>query len=124
MRPPDAKVFDVFGNDDCRSILDLLIASEEPLTQGEIASALKLQSSLASKRMADIEAAGLVTRISSHAPYELLSREMVQGLLEVGADLAGEAADRTAAAAKALRDKRRISRMRGNALPRSAKEGP
>lgn len=122
MRPPDTSVFDVFGIEDCRRILDLLVDSGEPLTQGEIANALDLRSSVASRRMAEIEQAGLVVRASSHAPYELVFRELVHRMLEIGADLAGEVAARMSAEAQALRDERRIRGMRGRALPGGARE--
>jgi DNA-binding IclR family transcriptional regulator len=122
VRPSDAKVFDVFSVDDCRSILDLLIDSREPLTQGQIAQALKLKSSQASRRMAEIEGAGLVTRASAHAPYELIFRDKAQTMLELGADIGTEAAERIAAEASELRKERRMRRMRGSALPTEARE--
>lgn len=122
MGPPDAKVFDVFGIDECRDILDLLIDSRQPLTQGQIADALDLKSSQASRRMAEIEGAGLVRRASSHAPYELIFHEKAQTMLELGADLSAEAAEMAAAEARELRKERRMRRMRGGTLPTEARE--
>ena len=122
MSPPDAKVFDVFSIDDCRRILDLLLDSHEPLTQGQIADALNLKSSLASRRMAEIEQAGLVVRASSHAPYALTLRDKTQGMLEFGADISTEVKRREFEEAEALSKERRMRRMRGNALPTDAKE--
>lgn len=122
MPAPDAKVFEVFGIDECRGILDLLIRSHAPLTQKQIAEKLDLRSSGASRRMSEMEQAGLVARASSHGPYELLFRETVQTMLELGADLGSAVADRAAEEARALSDERRKSRMRGNALPSRARE--
>jgi DNA-binding IclR family transcriptional regulator len=115
-------VFDVLGIDDCRDILDLLIESPEPLTQGQIAAVLGLKSSLASRRMAEIEKGGLVTRASPHAPYDLAFPTQVHRVLELGADLASEVADRKATGAKSHKDERRKRGMRGSALTGSAKE--
>jgi DNA-binding MarR family transcriptional regulator len=124
MRPPDGKVFDVLGDDDCREIIDRLLESAEPLTQKRLMADLGMKSSLVSRRMGEIEDAGLATRTSSHAPYDLLFREKVRQLLELGADLASEVADRRATEAKAHVNHRRKRRMRGDGLLDAAKARP
>lgn len=111
MRPPDGIVFSILGEDDCRAILDRFVASEEPLTQRELAAELDFQSGRISRRMKEIEDAGLVARTSPHAPYTLLFRERIGDLLEMGADLASEIAMRGAEEAAIHSNRRRERRV-------------
>lgn len=122
MRQPDTKLFRVFAEDDCRLILDQLLESKEPQTQRQLSAALKLKSSVMSRRMAEIEDLGLVMRESSHAPYEILLPTMVRQFLDLGAELAGEAIGRQAEEAKTHARNRRLNGMRQGALLDRAKE--
>lgn len=111
MRPPDGIVFSILGDDDCRAILDRLVASGKPLTQRELAADLNFKSSRISRRMKEIEEGGLVARASPHAPYTLLFRERIGDLLVLGGDLASEIAMRSAEEAASHAGRRRESRV-------------
>jgi DNA-binding MarR family transcriptional regulator len=115
-------VFDVFSEDDCRRILDRLLECAEPQTQRQLSTDLELKSSVVSRRMADIEGFGLVTRASSHAPYDLHFPSMVRQLLDLGADLASAVARRKADEATAFAKERRLNGLREGALLDHAKE--
>lgn len=122
MRQPDTKLFKVFAEEDCRLILNELLESDEPQTQRQLSATLKLKSSVMSRRMAEIEDLGLVMRVSSHAPYEVLLPAMVRQFLDLGAELASEAIRRQAEEAGAHAKNRRLNGMRRGALLDRAKE--
>lgn len=91
MSRADGKLFELLADEVCRAILRVLLSSDEPMTQRMLGSALPFNSSTISRRMRDLENAGLVARSSGHAPYTVLFRSKTRELLLAGADLASMA---------------------------------
>lgn len=93
MSRADGRLLELLADEVCRAILRCLLGSEEPLTQRALTSSLALGSSTISRRMRELEDAGLVARASGHAPYRVLFPEKTRELLRAGADLAFMAHD-------------------------------
>ena len=103
MPAADGKLYAVFADEICRRILRALVPA--PLTQTQLAAKLVVNSSTISRRIGELEAVGLVTRSTPHAPCELLFPEQTHEHLVTGADLLFRAVDRQAQlAAEDLRD--------------------
>jgi DNA-binding IclR family transcriptional regulator len=88
MSRADGKLYELVADDVCRAVLRALLVSDEPLTQRELTAKLPFNSSTISRRMRDLEDAGLVARASGHAPYSVLFGDRIRELLLAGADLA------------------------------------
>jgi DNA-binding MarR family transcriptional regulator len=88
MSRADGKLYELLADEVCRRMLVALLENSERLTQRELISALGYNSSTVSRRMGDLEAAGLVSRSSSHAPYEVVFAEKTRELLLAALDLA------------------------------------
>jgi DNA-binding MarR family transcriptional regulator len=88
MSRADGKLYELLADEVCRAILRVLVASDLPLTQRALTATLPFNSSTISRRMGDLEDAGLVARESGHAPYSVLFRDKTLELLLAGADLA------------------------------------
>jgi DNA-binding MarR family transcriptional regulator len=86
MARPDGKLFELLADDVCRDLLRTLL-NDEPLTQRQLVAALGVNSSTVSRRMGELEDWGLVTRRSSHAPYDILDRSDIRSLLGTAARL-------------------------------------
>jgi DNA-binding Lrp family transcriptional regulator len=116
------KLFAVLGQEECRRALRHLLDSDPPQTQRQLSVALGLRSSVISRRMKEIEDAGLVKRGSSHAPYDVLFPGRVRQLLTLGAELARDASKRQAEEDDEYAKEIRKGGMRGGALLDQARE--
>ena len=87
MALPDGKLFELLADDVCRDLLRTLLHEPEPLTQRQLVAALGMNSSTVSRRMGALEDWGLVTRRSSHAPYDILFPSDTRRLLAAAATL-------------------------------------
>ncbi len=83
----DVRVLEAFA--DLDRLLILLQLYEGPATQKELAAALDLKSGTLSRHMATLEAADLVARRRSHAPYVLMAPQDTWQLLRFAATLTG-----------------------------------
>jgi DNA-binding IclR family transcriptional regulator len=61
------------------------------MTQRELTASLPFNSSTISRRMGELEDAGLVAHATSHAPYTLLFDSELRALLVAGSDLVEKA---------------------------------
>ena len=88
MSQPDGKLFELLADEPRRTLLRILVRERGGLTQRELAAITELNSSTISRRMRELEDAGLVTRRSSHSPYEVVFPTETHALLLAGAELA------------------------------------
>ncbi len=88
MARADGKLYELLADEVCRTILRFLLRSREPTTQRALTAALPFNSSTVSRRMSELEDAGLVVRAGGHAPYSVLFPGEVRDLLLAGSDLA------------------------------------
>jgi len=116
------KLFGVLEQEECRTALLHLLDSGEPLTQGQLSSALNIRSSVISRRMKEVEDAGLVKRESSHAPYDVLFPSQVRELLTRGAELARDASKRQAEEDDEYAKELRKGGLRGGTLLDQSRE--
>jgi DNA-binding MarR family transcriptional regulator len=113
MARADGKLYELLADEVCRAILRALLERDEPITQRTLTAELAYGSSTISRRMGDLEDAGLVARSSAHAPYFVLFRAKTRELLLAGADLAHMAheglADDAARDARELRKEHMVA---------------
>jgi DNA-binding Lrp family transcriptional regulator len=96
MAGADGKVFELLADEPGRELLRVLLQERRPQTQRELAALLGFNSSTISRRMAELEEFGLVSRASPHAPYEVEFRDETYGLLIAAAALTSAVAQRRA----------------------------
>lgn len=124
MARPDVKIFQLLTDEVCCDLLRLLLASEGPQTQQQLASVLELNSSTVSRKMAVLEGGGLVERTGPRkAPYRILFPSKTRELLQASADLAKLALEAQAETAKSYAGDLRKDGMAGGNLQDRAKEG-
>jgi DNA-binding IclR family transcriptional regulator len=123
MARADSKLYALLADEACYAILRALLLSDKPMTQAGLTATLPFNSSTISRRMGELEDAGLVARATSHAPYTLLFHSEIHALLLAGAGLAETAhralADDVEWAARPLR-----ADGRGAQSPIDQVEGP
>lgn len=122
MRQPDGNLFELLADDVCRDLLRSMLREDEPQTQRQLTAALSLNSSTISRRMGQLENLGLVSRASSHAPYEILFPSKTRELLLAAAGLARLSRERQAAEAAAHERDLRKESMNGGSLRDLARE--
>jgi DNA-binding HxlR family transcriptional regulator len=88
MARADGKIYALLADEACRGILRALLLSDSPMPQRALTAKLPFNSSTISRRMGELEDAGLVAHATSHAPYTLLFPHQTRALLLAGADLA------------------------------------
>ena len=123
MARPDVKIFQLLTDEVCCDLLRLLLASDDPQTQQQLALALDLNSSTVSRRMSSLENEGLVERIGPRkAPYRVLFPSKTRELLQACADLAELVLETQAERAKSYAGDLRKDGMAGGNLRDRAKE--
>jgi DNA-binding MarR family transcriptional regulator len=88
MARPDGKLLELLADDPCRDLLRTLLREDEAQTQRQLVGRLEYNSSTVSRRMAQLEEFGLVSRRSSHSPYEIAFPSQTRALLLAAAGLA------------------------------------
>lgn len=91
MARADGRIYALLADEACRAILRALVLSDSPMAQRALTAKLPFNSSTISRRMGELEDAGLVAHATSHAPYTLLFPHQMRALLLAGADLAEKA---------------------------------
>lgn len=123
MSRPDVKIFELLTDEVRCDLLRLLLRNEAPQTQQQLASVLDLDSSTVSRRMADLESAGLIERAGPRkAPYRILFPSKTRELLQASADLAQLVLEAQTATARGYAGDLRKEGMAGGNLRDQARE--
>jgi DNA-binding Lrp family transcriptional regulator len=94
MARADGKLYELLADHACRVILAALLKAPGTMTQRELVASLSLSSSTISRRMAELEAIGLVEHDSARSPYRLAFEEKTRALMKVALELGSAAAMR------------------------------
>jgi DNA-binding Lrp family transcriptional regulator len=84
---PDGKLFELLADEPRHDLLRILLREGRGLTQRELATIAGLNSSTISRRMGELEEAGIVARRSAHGPYEVVFPAETRDVLLAGAKL-------------------------------------
>jgi DNA-binding Lrp family transcriptional regulator len=94
MARADGKLYELLADHACRVILAALLKGPGAMTQRELVASLSLSSSTISRRMAELEAIGLVEHDSARSPYRVVFEEKTRALMKVALELGSAAAMR------------------------------
>ncbi len=124
MARPDVKIFQLLTDEVCCDLLHQLLTGDDLQTQQQLATALDLNSSTVSRKMAVLEGEGVVERIGPRkAPYRVIFPSKTRELLQAGADLAQLSLESRTEWARSHAGGLRKDGMAGGNLRDRAKEG-
>jgi DNA-binding HxlR family transcriptional regulator len=118
----DRQLLELVSDGVCHEILIRLLA-DGPQTQAQLRAAVRVGSGAISRRMADLENAGLVVRERSHGPYHLVLPQQTRELMEGAMVLAANALERRYATAAQELSEFRAAGPRGDRLRDRTREG-
>jgi DNA-binding Lrp family transcriptional regulator len=94
MARADGKLYELLADHACRVILAALLKAPGAMTQRELVASLSLSSSTISRRMAELEAIGLIEHDSARSPYRLTFEEKTRALMKIALELGAAVAMR------------------------------